>query len=483
MEPIRKEKTPRRNAKCPCGSGKKAKRCCLNKIKALAALPPAVREQVVAAKILGHWPTLEQPHERTASPCVRRLVTTPCDGQLPSGAATFDRLMVGPEPARPTDHCARPTACAVPRPIPIPVPDPILIVPVPPNIRDRCRRTLVRGPSHGGRSHRPGPRPPRPEPPRPRPEPRPGTAGTAAEASHPSQDRIAMKTPRSLSYSSMTLWEKNPEEFYLRYLAEHPAPRLPQEPPMAVGSAFDAYVKAALNYALSARPCRPSSSSMQSSRARSSRRTGTSPSRPASTSFEAYKLTGAYDELLKLLRAIRRAAAIRVQGRWRHCRCSLHRQAGLPLRARLRPGADPLHPGLEGPGLLLEVCRQPVEGLHALPGRLPEREAEQEPRHAAHQLPGIQPSWPDGQRRLHGVLQRRVRRPALPLRLAAGREAGRRERGGHDRGDRQQAGQPHCRCCGSPTTAPASRPTTSRSSWIGSAAAGRPSPPATSSPT
>ena len=30
-----------------------------------------------------------------------------------------------------------------------------------------------------------------------------------------------MKTPRCLSYSSMTLWEKNPEEFYLRYLAEH----------------------------------------------------------------------------------------------------------------------------------------------------------------------------------------------------------------------------------------------------------------------
>jgi hypothetical protein len=57
MEPIRKEKTPRRNAKCPCGSGKKAKKCCLNKIKALAALPPDAREAVVAAKILGHWPT------------------------------------------------------------------------------------------------------------------------------------------------------------------------------------------------------------------------------------------------------------------------------------------------------------------------------------------------------------------------------------------------------------------------------------------
>ena len=54
MEPIRRPTTPRRNAKCPCGSGKKAKKCCLNKIKALAALPPVLREQVVAAKILGH---------------------------------------------------------------------------------------------------------------------------------------------------------------------------------------------------------------------------------------------------------------------------------------------------------------------------------------------------------------------------------------------------------------------------------------------
>lgn len=53
MEPIRKEKLPRRNDKCPCGSGKKAKRCCLDKIEALAALPPAVRQQVVVAKILG----------------------------------------------------------------------------------------------------------------------------------------------------------------------------------------------------------------------------------------------------------------------------------------------------------------------------------------------------------------------------------------------------------------------------------------------
>jgi len=54
MEPYRREKLPGRNEKCPCGSGKKAKRCCLDKLKALAALPPHLREQVVVAKILGH---------------------------------------------------------------------------------------------------------------------------------------------------------------------------------------------------------------------------------------------------------------------------------------------------------------------------------------------------------------------------------------------------------------------------------------------
>ena len=59
-----------------------------------------------------------------------------------------------------------------------------------------------------------------------------------------------MRTPRSLSYSSLTLFEKDCEEFYMRYLADKAAPRLPQEPPMAVGRAFDAYVKSQLSWAL-----------------------------------------------------------------------------------------------------------------------------------------------------------------------------------------------------------------------------------------
>jgi hypothetical protein len=33
---IRKEKTPGRNAQCPCGSGKKVKKCCRDKIKVRA---------------------------------------------------------------------------------------------------------------------------------------------------------------------------------------------------------------------------------------------------------------------------------------------------------------------------------------------------------------------------------------------------------------------------------------------------------------
>jgi hypothetical protein len=51
-QPIRKETLPRRNEKCPCGSGKKAKKCCLPSIKVFAALPQSVREQIVVNRIL-----------------------------------------------------------------------------------------------------------------------------------------------------------------------------------------------------------------------------------------------------------------------------------------------------------------------------------------------------------------------------------------------------------------------------------------------
>lgn len=58
------------------------------------------------------------------------------------------------------------------------------------------------------------------------------------------------RKPKSLSYSAWALFEKDPEEFFVRYLAGTKAPRLPQENFMSVGSAFDAYAKATLHWAV-----------------------------------------------------------------------------------------------------------------------------------------------------------------------------------------------------------------------------------------
>jgi len=58
------------------------------------------------------------------------------------------------------------------------------------------------------------------------------------------------RRPQALSYSSFSLFEKDSEEFYLRYLAGNKAPRVPQENYASIGSAFDARVKAGLHSAL-----------------------------------------------------------------------------------------------------------------------------------------------------------------------------------------------------------------------------------------
>jgi hypothetical protein len=58
------------------------------------------------------------------------------------------------------------------------------------------------------------------------------------------------RRPQSLSYSSWALYEKDPDEFFIKYLAGTKAPRLPQENYMSVGSAFDAYIKADLHSAV-----------------------------------------------------------------------------------------------------------------------------------------------------------------------------------------------------------------------------------------
>ena len=45
LTPVRKSRAPGRNAKCPCGSGLKAKKCCLTKIKLYNSMSPEERKK------------------------------------------------------------------------------------------------------------------------------------------------------------------------------------------------------------------------------------------------------------------------------------------------------------------------------------------------------------------------------------------------------------------------------------------------------
>lgn len=55
-----------------------------------------------------------------------------------------------------------------------------------------------------------------------------------------------MRLPKYLSPSALMTWEKDPEEYYIKYLAANRPPKIPQDRPMSIGSAFDAKVKAYL---------------------------------------------------------------------------------------------------------------------------------------------------------------------------------------------------------------------------------------------
>ena len=110
---------------------------------------------------------------------------------------------------------------------------------------------------------------------------------------------------------------------------------------MAVGSSFDAYVKSALHAGLFGTAVTPKFAFEKSSRARSNRNRDFA--RKRARSFNAYKLTGAFDELLALLRNRSRSHASSSRS-MASLPARLHRQTGLPLRVGLRPGPDPLHP-------------------------------------------------------------------------------------------------------------------------------------------
>lgn len=110
-----------------------------------------------------------------------------------------------------------------------------------------------------------------------------------------------MRTPTYLSYSSFALAEKNDEEFYLKYLADKRPPRMPQERPASVGSAFDAYVKSSFHEALYGPGADPTYSFEALFEAQVESHNRDWAREEGKYVFECYKVAGMYDELLGLL--------------------------------------------------------------------------------------------------------------------------------------------------------------------------------------
>lgn len=59
-----------------------------------------------------------------------------------------------------------------------------------------------------------------------------------------------MRQVQYLSPTAISKFQEDPETYYLEYLADVKAPRLPQTMPMSIGSSFDAHVKSHLHEAL-----------------------------------------------------------------------------------------------------------------------------------------------------------------------------------------------------------------------------------------
>lgn len=109
------------------------------------------------------------------------------------------------------------------------------------------------------------------------------------------------RVPKSLSYSAFSLFEKDPEEFFLRYLATLRAPRLPQENFMAVGSAFDAYVKSFLHSAVFGPGSDPNFEFGKLFEDQVEKHNWDFGLRAGKHVFQCYQYSGSYEKLLALL--------------------------------------------------------------------------------------------------------------------------------------------------------------------------------------
>lgn len=111
-----------------------------------------------------------------------------------------------------------------------------------------------------------------------------------------------MRKPTYISFSALKTWRKDPQEYALRHLVDNKPPRSPQEAPAAVGSAFDACVKANLHADLFGAGSDPKyefealfESQVEPQNRDAARDQGL-------RCFDNYVYTGAYDELLNLMK-------------------------------------------------------------------------------------------------------------------------------------------------------------------------------------
>jgi len=110
-----------------------------------------------------------------------------------------------------------------------------------------------------------------------------------------------MRIPTYLSHSGMSLWESNPEEYYLKNIAPTRAPRLPQEKPASVGSCFDAFAKSALHEALFGKGADPVYSFEALFEAQVEPHNRDWVLEEGRYTFDCYKYSGMYQSLLDML--------------------------------------------------------------------------------------------------------------------------------------------------------------------------------------
>jgi hypothetical protein len=110
-----------------------------------------------------------------------------------------------------------------------------------------------------------------------------------------------MRIPAYLSPSQIALWYSDREEYYLKHLSPVRVPKLPQTTYMSIGSAFDAYVKSAMFESLFGVGVDPRFEFETIFEDQVDEHNRDWAKEHGKYVFEAYKLSGAYDELLTLL--------------------------------------------------------------------------------------------------------------------------------------------------------------------------------------